>query len=373
MATSPNMPAPADLAPADLDDDDKTLMASPVSWSAETVKALHKIVYEETSRTMIVPQVLPHFVLPPKTTTVPLNLVNPQYLDPVPAGGGTPANPVVMALTIDEGQAVRVYELWTEIALTDQQVNEVAKATNPEGTSMAVATRIGAQYHAQAHDYVAFQGALAYSNPDTFFSNYVGYRAGQIPLDGGLFGGSITPGSNPPYTSFPGGKGGANPYAYTTPPQVVPPLTGGPAGVVWGDNMLEPISELLNTMSAGGNSGPFGLFVPPDVRADMSAPAGNQSLAITYDRVAPQFELGVHTTRGLPTVTTGGVTYYSGVIVSGGGNAVSLGVGQHARLRHMQRDPQGWHRFRIVGRHVLLVSDLGAVGQLVFQGAPPIP
>jgi hypothetical protein len=39
----------------------------------------------------------------------------------------------------------------------------------------------------------------------------------------------------------------------------------------------------------------------------------------------------------------------------------------------MQRDPQGWHRFRIVGRHVLLVSDLGAVGQLVFQGAPPIP
>jgi hypothetical protein len=366
MATPSNMPAPADLAPADLDDDDKTLLGPPINWSPETVKALHKIVYEETSRTMIVPQILPHFVLPPKATTVPLNLVNAQYLDPKTTSS---ANPVVMALTIDEGQSVRLNELWTEIALTDQQVSEVANATNPEGTSMAVATRIAAQYHAQAHDYVAFQGAQIYSNPDTFFSSFVGYRAGQIPLDGGLFGGSIDPASpSPHYTAFTGTKA-TNPYAYTTTPQLVSPLTGGPAGVVWGDNMLEPISELLNTMAAGGNSGPFGLFVPPEVRADMSAPAGKESLAITYDRIAPQFELGVHTTRGLPTITTAGVTYYGGVIVSVGGNAVSLGVGQHARLRHMQRDPQGWHRFRIVGRHVLLVSDLGAVGQLVFKGA----
>src|SRR5580704_17394087 len=140
--TATSGPTAPDLAPADLDDDDKSLLGPPINWSEETVKVLHKIVFEETTRTMVAPQFLPHSVVPPKTRTVPLNLFSGQQLD---AGGEA-----ITVITIDECLSVRVHELWVELALTDQQVTEVGESTNPESTSMAVATRIAAQYHALA-------------------------------------------------------------------------------------------------------------------------------------------------------------------------------------------------------------------------------
>jgi hypothetical protein len=368
--------------PVELDDDDKTLVGPPINWPAETVKVLHKIVFEETMRTMVAPQFLPHSVVPPKTRTVPLNLISPQQLDASSAGVSA-----ILNLTIDEGLYVRVHELWVELALTDQQVTEVGEATNPESTSMAVATRIAAQYHALAQDTVAFQGFNAYTPnapplPPTFFQQYVGYRQGQQAIDGGLMGLTLTPNSTPPYTVFTGAAGTANPYIYTdlVPPMtpvIVPPLSPPPlgvAGVIWGDNAFTYSSAVIANLTNNGNPGPFAAIFHTIPYADLFAPAGPESLAITYDRLAPMCKVGVFTTNALPSVaantsaTPPTPAYYGAVIVSVGGNAVSLGVGQYAKLRHMQRDPQGWHRFRILGRQVLLVSDLRAVGHLLFEG-----
>jgi hypothetical protein len=379
--TAVSAPAGSDLTSTDLDDDDKTLLGPPVNWPPDTVKTLHKIVFEETQRTMVTPQFLPHSVVPPKTRTVPLNLITPLQLDA--SSSGVPA---ISNLTIDEGQYIRVHELWTELALTDQQVIEVGEATNPDSTSMAVATRIAAQYHALAQDMVAFQGAMIYppTTNDPFFSQYVGFRQGQNPVDGGLVGFQLNPSAtspNPPYTVYNPNQ--SNPYVYadfyTTSPaspgtvQVVQPMTPPLAGVIWGDGALTACAAVVANLTNAGNPGPFAAIFHTVPYADLFAPAGPESLAITYDRVAPLFKVGVFTTNALPSTPVSGSTpaYYTAVIVSVGGNAVSLGVGQYARLRHMQRDPQGWHRFRILGRQVLLVSDLRAVGHIIFQGPTP--
>jgi hypothetical protein len=367
------VPVGSDLAPSDLDDDDKTLLGPPVNWPEETVKTLHKIVFEETMRTMVAPQCLPHSVFPSKTRTVPLNLIAPAQL-----GDASQGVLPIFKLTIDEGLYARVHELWVELALTDQQVTEVGEASTPEATSMAVATRIAAQYHALAQDMVAFQGAIIYNANDPFFSQYVGYRQGQLPLDGGLMGLTLTPGATSPYSFYSGAGGSANPYLYQDTPYLVPPQTPPLPGVTWGDNALTACSTVITNLTNAGNPGHFAAIFHTVPYADLFAPAGPESLAITYDRVSPLFKVGVFTTSALPSVAANPTVpsptpaYYGGVIVSVGGNAVSLGVGQYAKLRHMQRDPQGWHRFRILGRQVLLISDLRAVGHLVFQGPPPV-
>jgi len=229
----------------------------------------------------------------------------------------------------------------------------------------------------------------------------VGYRGGQLPLDAGLLGftlltdatGAVVTNAgtnvpvNPPYTLYPGATNAAgtvtaaNPYVYTNTPVPVQPMNPAIPGVVWGDNMLTAVTSLLATITDAGNPGPFALILHTTPYADLSAPAGPDSLAITLDRVAPLFKAGVFSTNALPSTTpipaasgaaagSGTPAIYTGVVVSVGGNAVSSGVGQLGKLRHMQRDPKGWHRFRLMGRHILLVSDVRAVGQLVIQGPP---
>jgi hypothetical protein len=372
MAAPAIMSAGSDLAPSDLDDDDKTLLGAPLNWPQDRVKAFHKIIYEATMTTMIVPQCLPHSLIPPKTSAVPLNLTQSIQLD-----AAVGAAQAISSVTSDPGLSHRVIELWVNVACLDEQIKEAGEAATPESTSMAVIVRKAAQQHALAWDSVFVNGYNAYSSQP--FAQNVGFHQLQQTTDGGLLGLTLTANGNIPYTIFtgpPGISAAPNPYQYLTTPLIVPPLsstqTQGVPGLVWGVNSLPQCAAMIAQMTANFNPGPYALIVTPTVYAEFFAPAGPDSLAITHDRLLPQFKVGIFPSNALPSVTAtaGSPGYESGVIVSAGGGAVSVLVGQLAKLRHMQRDPTGYHRFRITGRNVLQISDLNAVGQLLWQVPP---
>jgi len=89
MATAQDPSPAAGLAPTDLDADDQTLLNSPVQWSPDLVKAIHKAVHEETMRTAVGARFLPHSRVDPKTTSVRPDLVVPLSLD---SSNGPPPN-----------------------------------------------------------------------------------------------------------------------------------------------------------------------------------------------------------------------------------------------------------------------------------------
>jgi hypothetical protein len=390
-STSGSAPSPLDAAA--LNGDDHTLTGPPLNLPAETVAAIKRIVHEETMRTMVMPQFLPISILSPKATTVPLKLVTSAQLDaPVPTASGT-TPPPLFTLAIDDGLTIRVTRLSIEFAVTDEQVIEARESPHPDDTSFAALARQAAKLSSQVWDAVFCSGAQIFSNPTTLFSNYVRYVPGQTPIDGGLLGLSLSGPTSAPFngtdvnwwTIFQGGTAqnpNPNPYINTTPtytPIKVPALTTGLAGVTWGDNTLTAVAQSIAFLTDAGNPGPFALVLHTNPFSDLTAPAGPESLAITLDRVAPYFKAGVFSTNVLPS--TAGTTdasgniispaYYTGVIVSVGGNAVSLAVGQHAKLLHLSKDNQGNHRVGLFGRMALLVNDVTAIQPLVFQGLLP--
>jgi hypothetical protein len=366
-----SMPTGSDLAPTDLDDDDKTLLGPPVNWPADRVKAFHKIVYETTISTMVVPQCLPHSAIAPKISAVPLNLTQSIVLDAPPPS--TPPSPGINSVTSDSGLSHRVIELWVNLACLDEQIKEAGESATPESTAVAAMLRKAAQQHAFGWDSVYLNGFNAYANP-SFLGN-MGFHQNQQPTDGGLMGLTLVPSGSTPYTIFSGANGFSNPYQYPAPVLTVLPLgsASGIPGLIWGVNSLPACASMIAYLTTNFNPGPFALLVRPEVYAEFFAPAGPESLAITYDRISPLFKAGVFATNALPSVaaTATAPGYYGGVIVSVGANAVSLLVGQVAKLRHMYRDPTGYHRLRITGRSVLQVSDVNAVGQILWQVPAP--
>ena len=272
-----NAPSPADLAPSDLDADDQTLLGPAVQWSEDTVKTIHRVVYEETMRARVSPQFLPHHKVPAKTVSHPPGVVVSSQLDPpisVPStsttGGTTFSNATGQVsqisqntFTIDEGATIRLVEIAVEFALTDQQVAETREATNPENTTVVALARKTAQYLALAVDSVVHQGWPVFSS--LFFQTSVRSRAGQLPLDGGLLGLTLGPNLNStlPYSIFygPTPSGGAsaagapsaqnstNPFFMPNnpiQPIVVPPLNYGSnasPGLAYGQNTLTAVTQ----------------------------------------------------------------------------------------------------------------------------------
>jgi uncharacterized linocin/CFP29 family protein len=117
-----------------------------VHWSKEVWEHIDMAVYHEAMRTQVAPKFLPLHPVPPKTTTVPSDLVI------VPGGAaGT--------LTVDEGATTRLIEIWVEFALTPQQVEHETGDPGELGHSTAVtlATR-AANILSQAEDVLIFQG-----------------------------------------------------------------------------------------------------------------------------------------------------------------------------------------------------------------------
>jgi hypothetical protein len=413
-AISNDQSAGADLAPSDLDADDQTLLSPPVQWSADLVKAIHKAVHEETIRTTIGALFLPHSRVHPKTTSVRPDLVVPAALDSTSTTEPTPGQPAIFTLLIDEGITIRLNEIWVEFALTDQQVTEIRELQDVQYSTVLTLARRAAQYVGLAVDCVIQNGVNAYNSPNSpaFFSEYVRWRPGQLPSDGGLlnltlpaWGKTLT--ATSPYTLFYGPNAttlssSTNPFisADTPAPIIVNPVSytnpSPPAGVIWGENTFPAVAQGIANLTSAGKSGPFALLLHYVPFGDLYAPVGTESLAITADRVDPLCKVGVFSSGTLPAnppstaannslLATYAAAYlkaftsntapptpvppgaYTGVLVSVGGCSVELVVGQHARTRWQQKDANGNHRFRVMHRFTLKVSDPGSIQPLVFM------
>jgi hypothetical protein len=423
-ATSQDHSTATDLAPSELDADDQTLLNPPVQWSEDLVKAIHKAVHEETMRTMIGVRFLPHSRVHPRTTSVRPDLVVPSALDS-PGGSastwtpGTPG-PAIYSLTIDEGTTIRLNEIWVEFSLTDQQVSEIRDAKDIEYSTVLTLARRAAQYVSLGVDCVLQNGVNAYTsaNSPEFFAEYLRWRPGQLPSDGGLLNltlpaypasGSFT--ATSPYSLFYGPAGtnlstSTNPFisADTPAPIIVNPqmyTTATPfPGVIWGENTFPAVTAGIAALTASGRSGPFALVLDYRVLADTYALIGPESLTITADRIIPLLKAGLYSSGTLPanppsapgnpanaaslvasyaasylSAVTGNTALptqvppgaFTGVLVSVGGCSAELVVGQHARTRWQQKDSNGNHRFRVMHRFTLKVSDPGALQPLVFM------
>ena len=145
-----------------------------VPWSDDIWQAIQRAVHDETMRVRVGDKFLPHRPIDHKTTSVQRDTVTN-----APVSGETKST-----LTVDEGATVQLNEIWTEFALTTQQVHETAEAKDPEHATAVTLARRAAQYLALAQDIVIFQGKDGYTI--TFFSQNVRFHPGQIPADGGL-------------------------------------------------------------------------------------------------------------------------------------------------------------------------------------------
>jgi uncharacterized linocin/CFP29 family protein len=313
--------------------------AAKVPWSAEVWKAIQRAVNDETKRVQVGAKFLPHRHVHPHITSVDADTVKNARLP-----GESQST-----LTVDEGASIRLNEIWTEFALTTQQVEETAKAKNPGDTTAVTLARRAAQYLALAQDVVIFQGKDGYTIP--FFSQNVRFRAGQIPADGGLL--CLT---------------GEPAYLSPNPVIRVHPLPGSPRGVTYGENTFNAVTQSYSVLTGQGQPGPYALILNTAVYADLYASIGTGSLVTTAQRVEPLVKAGLFGTGTVPPSpgSPAGGPYY-GVLVSIGGDTMDLVVGQDATTEFMQQDPNELWRFGVMERFALRVFDSSAIQVIEFM------
>jgi uncharacterized linocin/CFP29 family protein len=146
-----------------------------IDWPPEVWHRIDAAVREEITRSRVAAKFLPVVHVPPKSTTVPADIVyNPLNLPP----GAVPPG-ISGALYVDETLTNKVNEVWVELALTSAQVEEEAAALHAAhhqqnsqhnqhqhahaSTGISLFTR-GANVLAQVEDSIIFQGQSAFQS-----------------------------------------------------------------------------------------------------------------------------------------------------------------------------------------------------------------
>jgi len=218
-----------------------------VSWSKEVWDAIDRHVHDEVMRTRVGAKFLPHREVDPKATNVPSDTITFQGLQ-----GET-----TQTLVIDEGATIPINEIWTEFALTPQQVHETAGAHELAHTvAVTLATR-AANYLAQAQDLVIFQGANAYFTP--FFQKFVRYRQNQFPTDTGLlsYPVSIESPALPTSTSVPLTGRNPNQVIQVQPVSQALPVGAEGPGVMYGTDTFAAVALGYSVLQENGHYGPY--------------------------------------------------------------------------------------------------------------------
>ncbi len=226
-------------------------------------------------------------------------------------------------LMIKEGIALPYFEISSEFALTQSQVDNEAELH--KGLTLA---RACAKTVAMAEDMVLFQGSQATLPPGVRVTNLTPAWKGLTTLDGGQS------------------------------PVAVPVLKGGGFGA----NTFTAVSQGIGNLIAVGHPGPYALILETSVHADTYAPAPN-TLTTTADRISPLVEGRYYGTGMLPKNT--------GLLISLGGETTTLYLAQDAITIYTQQDQLGNYHFRVFERVQINVRDPQAYVTLQFQ-APRI-
>jgi len=339
-----------------------------VPWPPAVWEAVHQAVHEEVMRVELAHRFMRVHGLHPKTTSVPPDLITPQALPGDPSSS--------LTLTVDEGVTIRLNEIWTEFALTPQQVHDTAEAKHPHHTTAVTLARRAAQYLGLAKNMVVLQGSNAYNTQ--YFTQYIRWRQGQIPQDQGLLGaGPGTPYSAPPPASAPPGVAGAGGATIQVEPLSLTEVeaTTSSFGVTYGQNTFGATTNSVALLTDLGHPGDYALILETYPFADLYAPVGSGSLVVTADRVTPLVKAGLFSSGALPPnfllstpppSSPPGGPYY-GVLVDPVGDNMDVVVGIHATTVFMQQDPNDNWRFRVLTRFALRLKDATAVAVLQFN------
>lgn len=297
---------------------------------------------------------------------------------------------------IPEGQRLPFVEISREFTLTQSQVDN--EATLKNGRDFA---RVAARLVAMGEDAAIFQGQQGFNNLVQRVQGGQQQQQQQPPpqrallratnlgtLNGGLL--AVAPGAvqvnpipapagaNPPQPQPGGGGGGAaalaaaaaqqqgaggqqqgaaaQPQAAAAQPQ---PQAAAPAAQpVYRENTVAAVLQGLAILRQAGQPGPYALFLSPQTYADAHTPLPD-TLQTPADRLLPVLKGGLQMANELPE--------NRGLLVSLGGDPVTVCLAQDIAVAFNQQDPEGNYRFRAFERVQLNVREPSALVRLEFQ------
>jgi uncharacterized linocin/CFP29 family protein len=280
-------------------------------WTRETWDDIDKAVWDEMQRVAVAAKFLPlHGPLPEALTATS------------DAIGVDDEN----RWLIDEATVAPLFEIWSEFALTPQQV-----ATEPELRSARTLAIRAANFVARAQDAAIFQGDAALAADPLFTGGDVSFRSG------------------------PAGKGLLGAVDADRTLSVESPEAGAPR---FGERTFAAVAEGYARLQDLGHYGPYALILDDGPYGDAFAPAPG-TLTLPADRIQPLVAAGFYGTGTLPEA--------SGVLLSLGGDTMDLVVGRDATARFMFEDDAGKFRFRVLTRFALRLKDRSAVVRFDFR------
>jgi uncharacterized linocin/CFP29 family protein len=263
---------------------------------------------------------------------------------PYPSGQPVPNDQFNLAadrspLQIPEGQTLPLIEISVEFSLTEGQVGN--EATLRTGRSLA---RMAAKTVAYMEDLIFFQGNAA-QRPANWLGQVTVVNANSAGA--GLLGNRLNP-----------------PIPVNTADPDYPALIFG--AVVQG----------MGVLTNAGQPGPYALLLESSIFADTYQPVGG-SLVTVADRIHPLVPGGFYGTGTLlvpPAPAAAGAAaagaaggQRNGLLVSLGGEPITIYVGTDATTAFTQKDQQGNSRFRVFERVQLVARDQRALVVLQFN------
>jgi uncharacterized linocin/CFP29 family protein len=276
-------------------------------WNPQIWSEIDRIVMADMGRVRVAQKVFAA-QFTPHAPTVSMDVVIPRQNSNDP-------------LMIQEGVALPFFEISSEFALTQNQVDNEAELH--KGLTLA---RACARTVAMVEDMVLLQGAQAPLPSGVRVTNLTSAWNGLVDLTSGLT------------------------------PIVVPSLEGGGFGA----NTFTAISQGIGNLIVVGHPGPYALILETSVFADTYAPAPN-TLTTTADRISPLVEGRFFGTGMLPANT--------GLLISLGGETTTLYLSQEATTVFTQQDHMGNYHFRVFERVQINVRDPQAFVTLQFQSS----
>lgn len=286
----------------------------PLPWCREIWNRIGKAIHDEMIRVEITPKFLPLHGPLSEALTVPAD----------PIGRDSQGK-----LFTDEALVTPLCEIWSEIALTPQQVRDEAELMKARTLVIRAANFV-----ARGQDALIFNGDMAEKTHPLFLDGRVRKRSG--PIGGGLL-------NTPVAENQIIRRGDLPASASNVEEQLFAALTEGYA-------------RLQNA----GHYGPYSLILNTETYAAAYSPIPN-SFIFEADRLKPLVGEGLFTTGTLPPVP------FAGLLVSLGGATMDLVVGKESHLSYLQEDDDGKYRFRVWRRFAFRFHDPTAVIRMEFK------
>jgi uncharacterized linocin/CFP29 family protein len=258
---------------------------------------------------------------------------------------------------IPEGQRLAFVEISREFTLTASQVNNEATLRN--GLKFA---RIAARLVAMAEDAVIFQGRQGF---DALVQRVQGQQQPQPqrPLlratnldtvQNGLLGFASTAVQVNPVAAAQrqaGGRAAQGPEGQAAAPAQV-------AAASYRENTVTAVFNGIARLRQAGHPGPYALFLSPRTYADAYSPISD-TLQTPADRLLPILKGGLQMANELPD--------NRGLLISLGGEPVTIYLAQDIAVAFNQQDPEGNYRFRAFERVQVVARETSALVRLEFQ------